>query len=124
VLRRLDSRRHVREGEMDSLEARDWLAELLPRRRVLQALLQRALGEPEGEGTKADAAAVQGMEELAKAVVERAEDVLLGHDRILEHELPRVGGAPAQLVLLLGGVDAGAFGKRRVVAGAAARRLR
>src|SRR2546428_7010381 len=80
VLRRLDFRRHVREGEMDSLEARDWLAELLPRRRVLQALLQRALGEPEGEGTKADPAAVQGMEELAKAVAKRAADVLLAHD--------------------------------------------
>src|SRR3989449_8983438 len=124
VLGRLDFRRHVGEREMDSLEARDCLAELLPRRRVLQALLQRAFGEPEGEGTEADAAAVQGLEELAKAVVDRAEDILLGHDRILEHDLPRVGGTPAQLVLLLGGVDAGAFGKRRVVADADTRRLR
>src|SRR5437879_12833369 len=100
---------------MDSLEARDRLAELLPRRRVLQALLQRAFGEPEGEGTEADAAAVQGLEELAKAGGDRAEDVLLGHDRILEHELPRVRGTPALLVLLLCGLDARAFGKRPVV---------
>src|SRR2546428_5027080 len=124
MLRRLDLRRHVGEREMDSLEARDRLAELLPRRRVLQALVQRTLGEPEGEGPQADAAAVEGVEELAEALVDRAEDVFLGHDRVLEHELPRVGGAPAQLVLLLGGMDAGALGELRIVADADARRLR
>src|SRR2546430_13836808 len=69
------------------------------------------------------AAAVQRVQELTEAVVHRSQHIFAGHDRVLEHEFPRVGGAPAQLVLLLGRRDAGTLRERRVETDPEASRL-
>src|SRR5256885_355315 len=82
-----DLGRHVREGEMHALEARDRPAELLPRGRIGQALVERALCQAEGEGGDADPSAVERVQELAEPVVYRSENIFLGNDRVLEDQL-------------------------------------
>src|SRR3989441_4169070 len=87
VLGRLDFGRHVGEREVDTLEAGDRLAELLPGGRIAETFLERAFGDAERERSQADATAVQGMEELPEAVIHGAENVLLRDDRVLQHQL-------------------------------------
>src|SRR3990170_5572676 len=60
--RGLDFRRHVRELPLDRLELRDLLAERLPLLRVLQALLEGPLRDPEGLRRNPDPPAVEGRE--------------------------------------------------------------
>ena len=116
VLGRLDFGRHVGEGEVDALEAGDRLAELPPGRGVAEALLQCTLGDAEGERPQPDTSAVERMEELPEAVVHGPEHIFFRDNRVLQDQLPRVRGAPAELVLLLRGHDAAALGERGVVA--------
>src|SRR2546430_11505141 len=103
---------------MHALETRDRPAELLASPGIAKALFQRSLGDAERERAQADATAVQRVQELAEPVVQRAQHVLLRDDRVLEDELARIGGAPAELVLLLGREHPRALGERRVVADA------
>src|SRR5438876_12425715 len=83
---------------MHALDARDGPAELLPGGGIGQALLESPLSQSERQGGDADAAPVERVQELPESVVHRSEDVLLRHDGILEDQLARVGGSPAELV--------------------------
>ena len=86
-------------------------AELLAHAGVLQRLLVGALRDAEGEGGDADAPGVEGLEEVDEALAPAAQDVLLGHDGILEDELAGVAGPPAHLVFLLPRADSLVLGR-------------
>jgi len=95
---RLDLCRHVCELELDRLEARDGLPELVPFLRVGGGEVVRALSEPDPHRRDRDAAAVEDLHELREAAPARAEQVPLGHRARVERKLARVGGVPAKLV--------------------------
>ena len=95
---RLDLGRHVGERELHRLELRDRLAELLALLRVRVREVVRALREPDAHRRHRDAAAVEDLEELLEAITARPEQIPLGHGDVLERELARVGGAPAELL--------------------------
>src|SRR5205823_3167122 len=104
---RLDLDRHVDELELHGLEGPDRLAELTPLPRVRGREVVRALREADAHRGDRDPPAVEDLEELAEAVPARPEQVLPGHDAVLERELPRIRGAPAELAHLLGDDVAG-----------------
>ena len=92
---------HVRDLELDGLEVGDGMAELAPSLRVGHRGFQRGLGDPDREGGDADAAAVQDLQRVHEPVALLAQEVLGGHAAVLEDQLGGVGGAHAELVLLL-----------------------
>ena len=98
---RLEFGRHVRELEVDALELGDPLAELLPLARVLERFLECTLCDAKREGGDPDAPLVEGLHEVDEAPSLLANPVLRRHLDVLEDQLARVGGAPAELVLLL-----------------------
>ena len=65
---RLDLGRHVREPELDGLEARDRLAELLALLRVRVGEVVGALREADAHRGDRDPAAVEDLEELLEAL--------------------------------------------------------
>ena len=67
----LDLHGHVRQLEADPLEAPDGPAELFPDTGVPQRLLVGAFGDPERERGDADAAGVEGLEEVDEPVARR-----------------------------------------------------
>ena len=85
-------------SELDRLEARDRLAELLALLRVGECEVVGALREPDAHRGDRDPAAVEDLEELLEALAARAEQVSLGHGAVAERELARVGGLPAELL--------------------------
>ena len=80
-------------------------------RRVLQRLLERALGDAERQRGDADATVVERPHEIDEARAFLAEPVL-GRDLDVFHDqLAGVRRAPSELVLLLAGAEAGHRGK-------------
>jgi hypothetical protein len=61
---------------------------------------------PSESGGDPDPAGVERLEKVDEPLADGAEDVLLGHNRVLEDELAGIARAPAHLVLLLAGPDA------------------
>src|SRR5262249_50631650 len=106
---RLDLGCHVRELELDRLEARDGPSELLTLLRVHGGKVVGALRESDAHRCDRDAAAVEDLHELAEAVPALAEEVPLGDGAGVERELARVGGVPTELM----------HGSRDLVAGCA-----
>src|SRR5262249_4960164 len=72
-----DLRRHVRELELDRLEPRDRLPELLALPGVREREVVRALRETDAHRGDRDPAAVEDLEELAEARAALAEEVAL-----------------------------------------------
>src|SRR5712691_4830820 len=93
---RLYLRRHVGERELHRLELRDRPAELLALLRVRERKVVRALCEPDAHRRDGDAAAVEDLHELLEALPSRAEQVPFRHGAVLERQLARVGGMPAE----------------------------
>lgn len=110
----LDFSRHVRELELDSLEARNGTPELPSPRCVIQRLLS-AFGDSEREGGDSDATRVERLHEVDEAHSVFAEPVLHRYFDILEDELPGIRGPPAQLVFLFSSSEARHYGERRLV---------
>src|SRR5262245_47404731 len=108
---RLDLQRHVRQLEAHALEAPDVATELLPDPGVAERLLVGALGDPERQRGDPDAPRVQRLQEVDEAVARPAEEILLGHHGVLEHQLPGIAGAPAHLLLLLARPDTRSLGQ-------------
>src|SRR2546428_1879276 len=98
---RLDLQRHVRELKADALEACDRLAELFPHGRVLECLLVGAFRNSERQGGNPDAPRVERLQEIDEAEPGLSQEILLGYDRVLEHQLAGVARPPPHLVLLL-----------------------
>ena len=94
----VDLHGHVGELELHRLEVGDRPAELLALLRVRDREVEGALREPDGHRGDRDAAAVEDLEELVKALAARAEKVRLWHGAALERQLPRVGCPPAHLL--------------------------
>ena len=104
--RRLDARGHVGEGELDGLELGDDLSEGHPLFGVPEGRLVGALSAAEGERGDGDAPAVEDLERVREPVPHLAQAVLVGEEAVLEDELARIGGAEAELVLLLAVLEA------------------
>src|SRR6185437_6518902 len=100
VTPRLELRCDVGKLELDALELRDRLAELLARGRVLQREIEGALRETERKRRDADAPGVERAHEVDEPRSFVAQPVLRRHLDILEQKLPRVGRPPAKLVFL------------------------
>src|SRR5204863_6847109 len=73
----LDLGGHVREPELERLEAADRLPELLSLARVREGEVVRALRQPDAHRSDRDPAAVQDLEELPESGAPRAEPVAL-----------------------------------------------
>src|SRR5262249_8219433 len=104
--RGVDLRGHLRDLELDGLEVRDHVAELLALARVAHRGLERRLGDAHGERGDADPPAVEDAEGVHEAATLLAEEGLRGHAAVLEDELGGVGRAYAELVLLLARAEA------------------
>ena len=109
VPRRLDLGCHVGELEMDSLEGGHRLAELFALRGVGNALVQCPFCDSQRQGSQADPAGIERLQEVDEAFAGLAQNVFLGDDRILENEFPGVRRAPTELVLFLSGAHAGSL---------------
>ena len=73
----------------------------------LQRGVVRALRHPDGERGDGDAAAVQHLQAVDEAVVQLAEQLLLGQAAVFEDHLAGGAGAQAELVFLLAGAETG-----------------
>src|SRR5581483_5204997 len=89
---------HVRELELDRLEGRDRLPELMSLERVGAGEIVGALGEPDAHRRDRDPAPVEDLEELPEPPPALAEQVRLRHRAPLEGELAGVRGTPPELV--------------------------
>src|SRR5581483_9460685 len=94
----LDLDRHVRQLELDRLERRDRLPELLPLQGVRVREVVGALREADAHRSDRDPPAVEDLQELAEALAALAEQVPLRNRAALEGELAGVGRAPAELL--------------------------
>ena len=98
---------HIREGELGILELADGLAELDAALGIIDGLFHCALGNPQGLGSDADPAAVQGLHGDGEAAAFFAQQVLLGHDAVGEDDLGGGGTMEAHLDLVLAHGEAG-----------------
>src|SRR6266566_5191127 len=102
--RRLDLRRHVGEHELDSLEARDRLSELLPFSCVVQRVVEGAFGDAERLRPDPGSRSVEHGERDLEPCAVVAKSVGGRHLDVVEHELRGGRPADAQLVLELKGL--------------------
>ena len=98
---RLDLGRHVGDHELDRLVHRDRHAELDALLGVVGGELERRLGDADGHRGHAGARAVEGHHRELEALVLLAEQVVGGDLDVVERDHRGVGGALAELVLLL-----------------------
>src|SRR5688572_31693480 len=87
---RLDLGCHVGERELDGLELRDRLAELLTLLRVRVREVVRPLREADAHRRDRDATPVEDLEELLEACAARPQQIALRHGDVLERELAGV----------------------------------
>ena len=96
---------HIRQFEGDPLLEAHGLAELDPLLGIGQSVLVGPLGNPQGLGGHADAAAVQGGHGDLKALALLPQQVLCRHLHIVEDQLCGGGGADAHLVVVVPKVE-------------------
>ena len=89
---------HVGELELDRLELRDRLAELVAGEGVGVREVVGRLHRAEAHRGDRDAPAVEDLQELLEAHAARAEEIVLRHQHVGERQLARVGGVPTDLV--------------------------
>ena len=94
---------HVRQHEVNGLEAPDVPAELLPGSGVLPGRVVGAFGDPQRQRGDADPTGVQRLQELHEALSPGAQHVLLGDDGVLEMQGPSVAGPPSHFFFFLAG---------------------
>src|SRR5579862_2672548 len=99
--RALDVGRGARELVLHRLELRDRFAELPAILRVLNRVVERALGESHHLRADADAPFVQRLDRDLVAFADLAEDARPRDGALLEDQLAGAAGADAQLVFLL-----------------------
>ena len=97
---------HVGQLEGQGLLGGDGLAELDALLGVLQGGLVGPLGDAQGLGRDADAAAVQGGHGDLEALALLAQQVLPGHLHVVEDQLGGGGGADAHLVVVVAELEA------------------
>ena len=88
---------HVGDLELDRLVVADRLAEGVALLRVLDRLVDAALGEADGQGGDGDPALVEDPQELGEAPAPLAEQVRRRHPAVVEGQLVGVRGGPADL---------------------------
>src|SRR5262245_30275243 len=122
--RGLDLGGHVGQHELHGLEVGDWLIELAALLGVRDRVIEGAARDAEGYGADRDASAGQRAHEGLEAAARIAEQVLVGHEAILEVDRHRVGAAQTHLLLARTGAEAlgcGVHDERRDAVGARAR---
>ena len=97
---------HLCQHKLSVLELGDGSAELAPILDVLHRLVDGTLGDAQCLSGDADAPTVQGHHGNLEALVELAQQVLLGHFHVLEHQLAGGGGADAHFLLVTAEAEA------------------
>ncbi len=92
--RRFQLGRDVGQLELDRLELRDRLPELLAVARVVEREVEHRLGEAEGERGDRDAPDLECAQELAEPHRRIADEVIFGNEYVVEEQFARVEPAP------------------------------
>src|SRR4029078_12079786 len=96
-----DFRRHLRNLELNALEIRDCLVELLAFLRVLNGELPRATSNAEHLRADSYTAFVQGFDSDLVSLANVAEDIFLGDAAVFEDQLASTGRTDAKFVFFL-----------------------
>src|SRR5262249_52311552 len=98
--------RHVREHPLNSLVAGDRSAEGFAARRMRQRLVERRLSDAERLRRNRDTAAVERPHREAETLIDRSEDLIIGHADV-QAEIDAAEPADAERVVAGAAADAG-----------------